>query len=187
MTTRPASTQDASPGRRAVPRPAVALAVFLVLVVVELLTAVDTHASTSALTRPGNAVGASRPAAPESIGRPTGEWADEGRGRAPNYDRSAVGSAVAAEGAEEAGSVAFRSDTSHIFRDATGHLLKDTPANRAVIQGAIDPANLRSTITLPNGSTLARYFQTLPDGTQAWVEVRNGVEITNGGVNVTPR
>lgn len=34
---------------------------------------------------------------------------------------------------------------------------------------------------LPDGSTLARYFQTLPDGTQAWVEVRNGVEITNGG------
>lgn len=56
-----------------------------------------------------------------------------------------------------------------------------------MIQGAIDAANLRSTITLPDGSTLAKYFQTLPDGTQAWVEVRNGVEITNGGVNVTPR
>lgn len=95
---------------------------------------------------------------------------------------------VATEGVgEEAGSVAFRSDTSHIFRDATGHFLDDTAANRSVIQGAIDPANLRSTITLPDGSTLARYFQTLPDGTQAWVEVRNGVEITNGGLNATPR
>jgi hypothetical protein len=94
---------------------------------------------------------------------------------------------VATEGAEEAGSVAFRPDASHIFRDATAHLLEDTQANRAVIQGAIDPANLRSTITLPDGSTLARYFQTLPNGTQAWAEVRNGIEITNGGVNATPR
>ncbi len=94
---------------------------------------------------------------------------------------------VSEVGANEAGTVAFRSDTSHIFRDDAGHLLEDTPANRAVIQGAIDPANLRSTITLPDGSTLAKYFQTLPDGTQAWAAVRNGIEITNGGVNVTPR
>jgi RHS repeat-associated protein len=108
-----------------------------------------------------------------------------------------VGVAAAASGAGalaaaervggEAGSAAFRSDTSHIFRDATGHFLDDTAANRSVIHGAMDPANLSSTITLPDGSTLARYFQTLPDGTQAWVEVRNGVEITNGGLNATPR
>ena len=47
--------------------------------------------------------------------------------------------------------------------------------------GAIDPATLRSAIKLPDGSTLARYFQTLPDGTQAWAEVPNGVEVTIGG------
>ena len=87
---------------------------------------------------------------------------------------------------DEAG-VAFRSDASHIFRDAAGHLADDTPENRALIQGAVDPANLRSTITLPDGSTLAKYFETLPDGTQAWAEVRNGTEITNGGLDATPR
>ena len=83
--------------------------------------------------------------------------------------------------------MAFRSDASHVFRDATGHLLEDTVANRSLIQSAIDPANLRSTINLPDGSSLAKYFRTLPDGSQVWVEVRNGVEITNGGVSAIPR
>jgi hypothetical protein len=69
----------------------------------------------------------------------------------------------------------------------TGHLAADTPANRALIRSAIDPAYLRSTVTVPQGGTVARYFRTLPDGTQVWAEVRNGVEITNGGLNVTPR
>src|SRR5262249_35735025 len=69
-----------------------------------------------------------------------------------------------------------------IFRSANGHLPDDMPANRAIIQGAINPANLRSTTTLPDGSIIERYFEALPNGTQAWVEVRNG-EITNGGLN----
>lgn len=86
----------------------------------------------------------------------------------------------------EVESVPFRSDTSHIFREALGHLAEDTAENRSVISGAISPANLASTITLPDGSTLARYFQTLSDGTQVWAEVRNGI-ITNGGVNAVPR
>ena len=81
----------------------------------------------------------------------------------------------------------FRSDTGHIFRNASGHLAQDTAEKRALIQGAFDPANLRSTVRLPDGSTLEKYFQDLPDGTQVWVEVRNGTEITNGGVNATPR
>ncbi|NTW39614.1 MAG: RHS repeat-associated core domain-containing protein [Cellulomonadaceae bacterium] len=82
--------------------------------------------------------------------------------------------------------VGFRSDTSHIFRDASGHFAEDTAGNRAIIRGALDPGNLRSTVTLPDGATLEKYFKTLPDGTQAWAEVRNG-EITNGGLNVVPR
>jgi RHS repeat-associated protein len=82
--------------------------------------------------------------------------------------------------------VGFRDDTAHIFRQATGHLADDTPANRAIIHGAIDPSNLRSTITSNDGSTLKKYFKTLPNGTQAWAEVRNG-KVTNGGLNVTPR
>jgi RHS repeat-associated protein len=80
----------------------------------------------------------------------------------------------------------FRQDTAHIFRDATGHLASDTLTNRAIIQSAVDPASLRSTSTLPDGSRLHRFFRTLPDGTQAWAEVRNG-QITNGGLNLTPR
>jgi hypothetical protein len=58
---------------------------------------------------------------------------------------------------------------------------------RAIIRGAVDPANLRSTITLKDGSSLAKYVQNLSNGTQAWAEVRNGTEITNGGLNVMPR
>ncbi len=98
-----------------------------------------------------------------------------------------VTSFVAAETATDAASVGFRTDTTHIFRDAAGHFADDTAANRAIIRGAVDPANLRTTITLKDGSTLSTYFQTLPDGTQAWAEVRNGTEITNGGLNVIPR
>lgn len=94
---------------------------------------------------------------------------------------------VAAETATDAASVGFRSDATHIFRNAAGHFADDTAANRAIIRGAVDPANLRSTITLKDGATLSKYFQTLPDGTQAWAEVRNGTDITNGGLNVIPR
>jgi hypothetical protein len=81
----------------------------------------------------------------------------------------------------------FRSDTSHIFRNATGHFVEDTAANRALIRSAIKPEHLRSTTTLKDGATLQRYFWTLSNGKQAWAEVRNGSEITNGGLNATPR
>jgi hypothetical protein len=90
-------------------------------------------------------------------------------------------------GAADDAATAFRDDTSHIFRDARGHLPADTPANRQLIKSAIDPANVRSTTRLPDGSTLTKYFKTLPDGTQVWAEVRNGTTITNGGLNATPR
>lgn len=33
---------------------------------------------------------------------------------------------------------------------------------------------------------LEKYSKVLPDGTQAWAQVRNG-QITNGGLDVTPR
>jgi RHS repeat-associated protein len=86
----------------------------------------------------------------------------------------------------EIATVDFRSDTAHIFRNATGHLAEDTAENRMLIRSALDPSHLRDTITLKDGSTLEKYFRTMPDGTQAWAEVRNG-EITNGGLNVIPR
>ena len=100
-----------------------------------------------------------------------------------------AGASTAAEAAiaDEFANVGFRSNTSHVFRNDTGHLAEDTVANRALIQSALDPANLRTTITLKDGSTLAKYYRALPDGTQAWAFVRNGTEITNGGLNVIPR
>lgn len=58
--------------------------------------------------------------------------------------------------------------------------------NRSLIQSALGNANLRTTITLKGGETLQKYYRKLPDGTQAWAEVRNGA-ITNGGLNVIPR
>ncbi|MCW4384189.1 polymorphic toxin-type HINT domain-containing protein [Salinibacterium sp. SYSU T00001] len=91
-----------------------------------------------------------------------------------------------AVGPGNASGVSFRSNTAHIFRDAPGHLAEDTPANRALIQSAVAPANLRATTTLKDGSTLSRYYELRPDGTQAWAEVR-GTEITNGGLNAVPR
>jgi RHS repeat-associated protein len=90
--------------------------------------------------------------------------------------------ALAAGGAEEAGGLVFRSNTSHIFRDAAGHLAEDTPANRALLRRAVEPQNIVGETRLP-GTVISRYRQLLPDGQQVWVEVRNGTEITNGGVN----
>lgn len=92
----------------------------------------------------------------------------------------------ATKAAQGLGEIGFRSDVSHIFRKAKGHLADDTVENRELIKSALDPANLRDTITLKDGTTLQKYFKDLPDGTQAWAEVRNG-EISNGGLNVTSR
>jgi hypothetical protein len=80
--------------------------------------------------------------------------------------------------------IPFRSNTSHIFRDAKGHLA-DTAENRALLQNTARPENFVRT-SGPNGA-ISIYRQTLADGRQVWVEVRNGTEITNGGVNLTPR
>jgi RHS repeat-associated protein len=91
-----------------------------------------------------------------------------------------------ADPAVGAGSIPFRSNTAHIFREATGHLLEDTPAGRALIQSAIDEANLVATRNI-GSSVLRSYQKILADGRQVWAEVRDGVEITNGGVNTTPR
>jgi RHS repeat-associated protein len=87
-------------------------------------------------------------------------------------------------GASEDTGVVFRSNASHIFREATGHLAEDTPANRALLQGAVQPSNLVG--VRPEGS-ISVYRQLMADGRQVWVEVKDGTEITNGGVNELPR
>jgi hypothetical protein len=75
-----------------------------------------------------------------------------------------------------------------MFRDAKGHV-PDTALNRALLQRtAADPKNLKSTQPAGDGSqgNVQTYQQTLPNGTQVWVEVYNG-QITNGGINAVPR
>ena len=95
-------------------------------------------------------------------------------------------SGVAAKSVDELAEVGFRSDASHIFRSKAGHFAEDTAENRSLIQSAVNPANLRETVTLRDGASLSKYYLTRSDGTQLWAEVRNG-QITNGGLNVTPR
>jgi hypothetical protein len=72
--------------------------------------------------------------------------------------------------------------TRHIFRDAPGHLA-DTPANRALLKGVADDASTTLGTDRFGNVWSAR---TLEDGTQVWVQTRNGV-IQNGGLNKTPR
>jgi hypothetical protein len=86
--------------------------------------------------------------------------------------------------AEDAG-LAFRSDASHIFRNAAGHIAEDTPENRALLRRAVKPENLVG--TRGPGGSISVYRELLSDGRQVWVEVRRGTEITNGGINEVPR
>jgi len=71
----------------------------------------------------------------------------------------------------------------HIFRDKEGHFRKDTSENRAILEDvANDPsAELGTDI---HGKTW--YQRTRSDGTQIWVNVRNG-KIEGGGLNETAR
>ena len=74
------------------------------------------------------------------------------------------------------------STTGHIFRDAKGHI-PDTPENRELLEGvANDLTNFRGTDKY--GSEW--YIKTQSDGSQVWVQSRNG-NIFEGGVNNTPR
>lgn len=74
------------------------------------------------------------------------------------------------------------SRTAHIFRPAQGHL-PDTPANRQwLISVASNPKNLLGNDRYGN----LWYSQIQPDGSQIWVQVRNG-QIMNGGFNPVPR
>lgn len=79
--------------------------------------------------------------------------------------------------------VVFRPNTSHIFRDAKGHLPIDTPENRAILQNTVNLKFLVEVKAVKPSGTIARYERRLSNGRTAWVEVRNGREISNGGVN----
>ena len=69
----------------------------------------------------------------------------------------------------------------HIFRAA--HLIEDSPASRALLQGTVSPANLTNYNSATNVYT---YRALMSDGRQVWVDVWNGM-ITNGGINAVPR
>ena len=66
-----------------------------------------------------------------------------------------------------------------MFADRAGHVI-DTPANRAMIQGIT-----RGTQNLLGVNNVGNqvFAQILPDGSQIWAYVRNGV-IQNGGLNL---
>jgi RHS repeat-associated protein len=71
---------------------------------------------------------------------------------------------------------------SHIFRDAEGHMIDDTPANRQTLIDTVSSSNFQGT----DRYGTEWYARTLPDGRQVWVQVR-GSQIRNGGINDTPK
>lgn len=74
------------------------------------------------------------------------------------------------------------SQLSHIFRDDAGHL-SNTPENQQTLVSLVNnPANGLGTDQFGN----QWYAKMLPDGSQLWGSVRNGV-LQNGGLNTTPR
>ncbi len=75
------------------------------------------------------------------------------------------------------------SDIGHIFRNESGHLRQDTSENRAFIESACESLD-NKVGTKTSGSEI--YLKTMPDGSQAWAEVRNNT-IRNGGKNNFPK
>jgi hypothetical protein len=74
------------------------------------------------------------------------------------------------------------SQLGHIFGNRRGHL-PDTPENRQLlVDTSNNPANSLGTNRFGNDV----HVSTRPDGSQVWVETRNGI-IQNGGVNNSPR
>lgn len=75
------------------------------------------------------------------------------------------------------------SQLKHIFRNASGHL-PDTPENRRVItEAANNPANYVG-IDKYGNSWYSKFDES--DGSQIWVQTRNGV-IQNAGKNLTEK
>lgn len=75
------------------------------------------------------------------------------------------------------------SQLGHIFRSAEGHFVEDTPESRQFLTTTVNnPENYVRTNEY--GSHI--YAQRQSDGSEIWVEVRNGT-IQNGGLNTTPR
>ena len=157
----------------------------LMLLVALLTVLAGGTVSASAGHGPETRVRAIPSAAVDAVGHHSGETAGDVGCLRPPKPAIVSGSCVATEaaGAAEGGGLQIaEGNAGHIFRDAAGHLAEDTAANRAIIQSAADNGVLVR--TSPQG--VQTFRQLLPDGTEAWAEVYQG-QITNGGVNVTPR
>lgn len=74
------------------------------------------------------------------------------------------------------------SQLGHVFGDRPGHL-PDTPQNRQLL---VDTSNNPANSLGANRFGNEVHVSTRPDGSQIWVETRNGI-IQNGGVNNPPR
>lgn len=74
------------------------------------------------------------------------------------------------------------SQLKHIFRDDDGHL-PDTPENRELLYKLANDSSKFKGVDI-NG--ISWNVEMLEDGSQLWVEYRNGV-ITEGGKNLIPR
>jgi hypothetical protein len=70
----------------------------------------------------------------------------------------------------------------HIFRNAPGHFAEDTAINRALMTDTVQSRYLVEADSYGNQI----YARQLSNGTEIWVEVRNGT-IRNGGLNELPR
>lgn len=75
------------------------------------------------------------------------------------------------------------SSEGHIFRDHRGHFSEDSPENRAFIESAAESPVYK---VGSNNFGCDIYLRTMPNGIQAWAEVRNG-EIRNGVYNNFPK
>jgi len=74
------------------------------------------------------------------------------------------------------------SQINHIFQNKEGHL-PDTPGNRRLLENT---ANNKSNYLGSDKYGNDWYAKTQPDGTQVWVETRNG-KIIDGGLNNSPK
>lgn len=75
-----------------------------------------------------------------------------------------------------------KSTLRHIFRNEKGHFMYDTPENRDFILSAASSPECRVGTTK---QSVEIYLKLMPDGSQAWAFVKNGI-ITNGGINRLP-
>lgn len=75
-----------------------------------------------------------------------------------------------------------KAQINHIFRKDDGHM-EDSPENRKILTDlAADPSKRKGRDKYGNFWN----SETMPDGTQVWVEYRDGI-IINGGVNKKAR